>query len=57
MEKILKKLKNKENLDFEESKSAFEILMSGKASEKEGHPVPLSNFDVEANNLAPQFAQ
>ena len=35
MEKILKKLKNKENLDFEESKSAFEILMSGKASEKE----------------------
>ena len=35
MEKILKKLKNKENLDFEESKSAFEILMSGKASEDE----------------------
>ena len=35
MEKILKKLKNKENLNFEESKSAFEILMSGKASEDE----------------------
>ena len=35
MEKILKKLKKKENLDFEESKSAFEILMSGKASEEE----------------------
>ena len=35
MEKILKKLKNKENLNFEESKSAFEILMSGKASEEE----------------------
>jgi len=35
MEKILKKLKNRENLNFEESKSAFEILMSGKASEEE----------------------
>jgi len=33
MEKFLKKLKNKENLDFEESKAAFEILMNGKASE------------------------
>ena len=33
MEKILKKLKNKENLTFEESKSAFEILMTGKADE------------------------
>ena len=32
MEKILTKLKNKENLNFEESKFAFEILMSGKAS-------------------------
>ena len=29
----------------------------GKASEKEGHPVPLSNFAVEVNNLFPQFAQ
>ena len=35
MEKFLKKLKNKENLDFEESKAAFEILMNGKASEEE----------------------
>ena len=33
MEKILEKLKNKENLTFEESKSAFEILMTGKADE------------------------
>ena len=33
MEKILEKLKNKENLTFEESKSAFEILMTGKANE------------------------
>ena len=33
MEKILEKLKKKENLTFEESKSAFEILMTGKADE------------------------
>lgn len=33
MEKIIEKLKNKENLTFEESKSAFEILMTGKAEE------------------------
>ena len=35
MEKFLTKLKNKENLSFEESKAAFEILMNGKASDKE----------------------
>ncbi|NCW80071.1 MAG: anthranilate phosphoribosyltransferase, partial [Pelagibacteraceae bacterium] len=35
MEKILIKLKNKKNLNFEESKQAFEILMTGKASEEE----------------------
>jgi len=35
MEKYLEKLKNKENLTFNESKSAFEILMDGKASDSE----------------------
>ena len=35
MEKFLKKLKNNENLNFEESKEVFEILMNGKASDKE----------------------
>ena len=35
MEKILKKLRQKENLTFDESKSAFELLMTGKASEEE----------------------
>ena len=35
MEQILEKLKKKEDLTFEESKSAFEILMTGKANEKE----------------------
>jgi anthranilate phosphoribosyltransferase len=35
MEKILNKLRQNENLTFEESKSAFEFLMSGKASEEE----------------------
>ena len=32
MDKILEKLKNKKDLTFEESKTAFEILMTGKAS-------------------------
>ena len=35
MEKILIKLKNKKNLNFEESKEAFETLMTGRASEEE----------------------
>ena len=33
MDKFLKKLKNGENLNFEESKAAFEILMNGKVSD------------------------
>ena len=35
MKKILEKLQQKENLTFDESKSAFELLMTGKASEDE----------------------
>jgi anthranilate phosphoribosyltransferase len=35
MEKYLDKLKNKENLTFDESKAAFEVLMEGKASDDE----------------------
>ena len=35
MEKILKKLKDKQNLSFDESKSAFESMMSGKLKEEE----------------------
>ena len=35
MKKFLEKLKNKHDLSFDESKSAFEILMEGKASEDE----------------------
>ena len=35
MNKFLEKLKNKENLSFDESKDAFEILMEGKASDQE----------------------
>ena len=37
MDKILKKLKNKQNLSFEESKSTFESMMSGKVKEEEIH--------------------
>ena len=35
MEKFLEKLKKKQDLSFEESKTAFKILMEGKASEDE----------------------
>ncbi len=35
MYQILEKLKNKQDLTFEESKTAFEILMTGKASDDE----------------------
>ena len=35
MKNFIEKLKNKENLSFDESKNAFEILMEGKASEQE----------------------
>jgi anthranilate phosphoribosyltransferase len=35
MKKFLEKLKNKQDLSFNESKTAFEILMQGKASDNE----------------------
>jgi len=35
MKVILEKLKNKKNLNFDESKSAFESIMSGKANEEQ----------------------
>ena len=35
MEKILSKLKNKENLSFQESIDAFNIIMEGKANDQE----------------------
>ena len=35
MKNFIEKLLNKENLNFEESKNAFEILMEGKASDQE----------------------
>ena len=35
MKQFLEKLKNKQDLSFNESKAAFEILMEGKASDVE----------------------
>ena len=35
MDKFIEKLKNKQNLSFDESKSAFEILMNGESSDDE----------------------
>ncbi len=43
MEEILKKLKNQQNLSFEESKSAFEIMMSGKAKDEQIHDFLVSS--------------
>ena len=35
MQKFIEKIKNKQNLSFEESKAAFELLMDGKVSDDE----------------------
>ena len=35
MDQIIEKLKNKIDLSFEESKSAFELLMTGQANEEQ----------------------
>ena len=35
MKQFIEKIKNKENLSFEESKAAFELLMEGKADDQE----------------------
>ena len=35
MKKFIEKIKTKENLSFEESKAAFELLMEGKAEDQE----------------------
>ena len=37
MDEIIKKLRNKQNLNFEESKSVFESMMSGKIKEEQIH--------------------
>ncbi len=35
MKQFIEKIKKKENLSFEESKAAFELLMEGKAEDQE----------------------
>ena len=54
MDEILKKLKNKENLTFEESKLAFSIIMEGKASENQMHDflVLMSNKGEVSSEIA-----
>ena len=37
-------------------RSTFVLNAPGRASEKDGQPVPLSNLAVEAKSLAPQLA-
>ena len=54
MEQILEKLKKKQNLSFEESKSAFELLMTGKANEDQIYDflTLLSNKGEVADEIA-----
>ena len=54
MEQILEKLKKKENLSFKESKSAFELLMTGKANEDQIYDflTLLSNKGEVADEIA-----
>ena len=37
MDHFLEKLRNKINLDFDESKNAFKILMNGEASDQQNY--------------------
>ena len=46
MDEIIKKLKNKQNLSFEESQSAFEDMMTGKVNEDQIHD---NHFDLQWN--------
>ena len=53
MEKIIEKLKNKENLSFEESKSSFEDIMSGKVKEQQIHDfLILSSKKGDLNSIS-----
>ena len=49
MKEFLEKLKRKENLSFEESKSAFTILMNGEAKETVVRAILSSHFEVEVS--------
>ena len=35
MKKFIEKIRNKENLSFDESKAAFELLIEGRANDQE----------------------
>ena len=45
MEKLLEKLKKKENLNLEESKSIFNTIMTGKASDDQIYGSGITNND------------
>ena len=54
MKKFIEKIKNKENLSFNESKAAFELLMDGKAEDQEIYDflTLLSEKGEAANEIA-----
>ena len=47
MKKFIEKLKNKIDLDFEESKDAFEILMDGKATDQEIFDFLTTHYNIK----------
>ena len=49
MEKFIKKIKDKKDLTFEESRSAFEFLMEGNAKEEEIYDF-LTFFNISKNS-------
>ena len=50
MRQFIDKIKNKENLSFEESKAAFELLMEGKVEDQEIHTNNMKYDDDESKN-------
>ena len=54
MEEIIKKLKSKQDLNFEESKSAFESMMSGKIDEKQ--IIDFLSFSSEKGETSSEIA-
>ena len=52
MKQFLEKLKNKQDLSFEESKSAFNILMNGEADDEEIFETLVENQKIASEKLA-----
>ena len=58
MKQFIDKIKNKDDLSFEESKAAFELLMEGKAIEQEIFDPMLfrKNFHLSRHQSPPRYS-